>query len=320
MDVLSDVLRVMRLSGAMFLEARFTAPWCVLSQVTAEECQAYMADPGRVVAYHYVVEGRMLVRRGEEAPIEVSAGQIVLLSRNDPHCLGSTFDIPAADAAQIAMEPVGGGMVALTHGGGGDLTRIVCGFLGFDAAANPVTASLPPVLVMDVARGAAGSWIESSFHYAAREAAAGRAGSGTVLSRLSELLFIEVLRRWLAEAPEDARGWLAGLRDPVVGSALGLLHANLAHPWTAEELARQTGVCRSVFAERFTHLVGEPPMRYLAGWRMRVAAHMLREERHSVGRTAFAVGYESEAAFSRAFKREYGVAPAGWRREFGKAA
>lgn len=315
MDVLSDVLRVMRLSGGMFLEARFTAPWCVLSHVTAEDCRPYMADPARIIAYHYVVEGRMLVRRDGEAPVAVSAGQIVLLSQNDPHCLGSTFDIPAADASLIAMEPVGGGMVAMTHGGGGDLTRIVCGFLGFDAASNPVTASLPPVLVMDVACGAAGSWIESSFHYAAREAASGQAGSSTVLSKLSELLFVEVLRRWLTEAPEGATGWLAGLRDPVVGSALGLLHANVAHPWTAEELARETGVCRSVFAEKFTQLVGESPMRYLAAWRMQVAARMLRDDQHAVAQTAFAVGYESEAAFSRAFKREFGAPPASWRRQ-----
>lgn len=315
MDVLSDVLKVMRLSGGMFLEARFTAPWCVLSQVTAEDCRPHMADPARIIAYHYVVEGRMLVRRDGDAPVPVRAGQIVLLSQNDPHCLGSTFDIPPTDASQLPMQSVGGGMVAMNHGGGGAPTRIVCGFLGFDAASNPVTASLPPVLVMDVAAGATGGWIESSFHYAAREAASGRAGSATVLSRLSELLFIEVLRRWLTEAPEGTTGWLAGLRDPVVGSALGLLHANVAHAWTAEELARETGVSRSVFAERFTHIVGESPMRYLAAWRMQVAARMLRDDGYAVSQAAFAVGYESEAAFSRAFKREFGTPPASWRRQ-----
>ncbi len=320
MDVLSDVLRVMRLTGGVFLEARFTAPWCVASEVTAEECRPYGLDPSQVIAYHYVVEGRMTVQVGNDEPVEVSAGQIVLLPRNEPHRLGSTLDIPAVPGDQLIMEPMDEGMLGIAHGGGGVETKVVCGFLGTEAACNPVTASLPRLLVMQVADGAGGEWIASSFHFAAREVASRRPGSATVLAKLSELLFAEILRRWLAEAPEGATGWLAGLRDPVVGSALALLHANLAHPWTAEELARETGVSRSVFAERFTQLIGEPPMRYLAAWRMQVAARMLRDTQHAVAQAAFAVGYESEAAFSRAFKREFGAPPAGWRRQAAKAA
>jgi len=160
-----------------------------------------------------------------------------------------------------------------------------------------------------------GAWIESSFRFATSEIAAGRLGSTTVIAKLSELLFVEAISQFVASIPAERRGWLAGLRDPNIGCALALLHARPTQAWTAESLALEVGMSRSAFAERFTSLVGQPPMQYLALWRMHVAAQRLREGRGSVAQIAFAVGYESEAAFSRAFKRQFGTSPGTWRRQ-----
>jgi AraC-like DNA-binding protein len=192
---------------------------------------------------------------------------------------------------------------------------VVCGFLGSDTPFDPLVATLPKVLKFDLRATQSGAWIESSFQLAASEISAGRAGSVTVVSKLSELLFVEAVRRYVAELPAEQRGWLAGLRDPIVGRALQLLHTRHHEPWTAETLAREAGLSRSAFAERFTGLIGHPPMQYLTQWRMHVAACRLREGHGSVAQIAYDVGYESEAAFNRAFKRQFGAPPATWRRQ-----
>jgi AraC-like DNA-binding protein len=171
------------------------------------------------------------------------------------------------------------------------------------------------VLKLDVRATASGAWIESSFRFAASEIAAGRLGSTTVITKLSELLFVEAVTQFVASLPAERRGWLAGLRDPQIGRALGILHARPAQAWTAEMLALEVGMSRSVFAERFTSLVGQPPMQYLTLWRMHIAAQQLREGRTNLAQIGFASGYESEAAFSRAFKRQFGVSPGAWRKQ-----
>ena len=209
----------------------------------------------------------------------------------------------------------GGG--APPYGGGGEVTQQLCGFLGSEAAFSPLLASLPPVLKLDLRATASGAWIESSFRFAVSEIAAGRIGSATVITKLSELLFVEAVSQFVASLPAERRGWLAGLRDPQIGRALALLHARATDEWTAETLALEVGMSRSVFAERFTSLVGHPPMHYLALWRMHLAAQQLREGHGSVAQIAFEVGYGSEAAFSRAFKRQFGTSPGIWRRQSG---
>jgi AraC-like DNA-binding protein len=250
-----------------------------------------------------------------DPPVEVQAGEIVLLPRNDAHRIGSSLDVQPILADHLLQAPTDGGLARIAHGGGGESTHIVCGFLGSDSQHNPLVATLPKVLKLNTRETGASGWIESSFRFAAREVAAGRIGSATVLSKLSELLFVEAVRCYIATLPSEQRGWLAGLRDRFVGRALALLHARVAHPWTAEELAREVGLSRSAFAERFTALIGEPPMRYLTMWRMHLAAQQLREWHVPVSQIAFEVGYESEAAFHRAFKREFGVPPATWRKQ-----
>ena len=201
------------------------------------------------------------------------------------------------------------------HGGGGEQTRIVCGFLGCDRleSLNPLVGALPPVLRFDTRRGTAAAWMRIP-ELAAAEIAAGRAGSETVLAKLSELLFVESLRRYVEELPEEQTGWLAGLKDPFVSRALSLLHGRIAQEWTVDNLGHEVGLSRSALADRFTRLIGEPPMRYLARWRIQVAAHQLRNSDTTLARIAEQVGYESEAAFNRAFKRDFGVPPATWRR------
>jgi AraC-like DNA-binding protein len=208
-----------------------------------------------------------------------------------------------------------GGLARIRHGGGGEVTRIVCGFVGSESDCHPLIDALPSTLILDLNGKAAGEWIFSSFRYAAQELSAARPGSATVLAKLSELMFVEAVRCYLEALPADERGWLAGLRDPAVGKALALLHSELARPWTADELARQVYLSRSTFAERFTALIGAPPITYLTRWRMQVAAQRLRESRRSVAQISAEVGYESEIAFAKAFKRQFSLSPAQWRKE-----
>jgi len=216
---------------------------------------------------------------------------------------------------QVVRAEPGGGLWAIRHGGGGERTRIVCGFLGSDRlTGNPLAEALPPVLRLDTRQGNAAAWIKSSLEFAADEIAARRPGSETVLAKLSELLFVETLRRYVEGLPEEQTGWLAALKDPFVSRALSLLHGSVAREWTVDELGRKVGLSRSALADRFTRLIGEPPMRYLARWRIQVAAHQLRNTDTPLARIAEQVGYESEAAFNRAFKRSFGVPPATWRK------
>lgn len=314
MDALSDVLRVLRLTGGVFLDARFTAPWCVKSRAEPEDWQRFMAAPAQVIAYHYVVAGRLEVKIEGEAAVTVNGGELVMLPHNDEHLLGSAVDLPVIDGDQLKPVRDASGFVQIRYGGDGDPAHVVCGFLGLESARHPLIDALPSVLKLSVTGNPAREWISSSFRYAAQEVAAGRAGSSTVLSKLSELLFVEAVRGYVETLPRERTGWFAGLRDPVVSRALTAIHSRLAHPWTAEELAQEAILSRSAFAERFTALLGMPPMRYLTLWRMQVAAQRLRVTHASPSQVAAEVGYESEAAFARAFKREFGATPAAWRR------
>ena len=318
MDALSDVLRVARLTGGVFLHAEFFAPWCIAARVSPEHCAPALGPASHMIIYHYVVEGAFRLRidghNGDD--VTVGAGEIVLLPRNDLHLMGSDLSVRPVPGGEVIRPPVNGGLYSIHHGGNGERTRMVCGFLGCaKAEGNPVIASLPPVLKLNVEQGAAAEWIRSTFHFAAEEVAAGRAGSETVLSRLSELLFVETVRRYGESLPEDQTGWLAGLRDQFVARALALLHRDVTRHWTVDDLGQEVGLSRSALAERFIRLIGVPPMHYLANWRMQVATEKLRNTNGSLAQVAELVGYESEAAFSRAFKKAFSVSPATWRRE-----
>jgi AraC-like DNA-binding protein len=315
LDAFSDVLRVIRLSGGVFLEADFTAPWCINGKISTDDCKPFLAAPRHVIASHFVAAGNMQLRIEGGDTIDVRAGEFVLLPHNDAHIFGSDLNVPLMSAREVIQPPQGGGISRINYGGGGAATQLLCGYLGSDAPFSPLLSALPSVLKLDVRATASGAWIESSFRFAASEIAAGRLGSTTVIAKLSELLFVEAVSQFVASLPAERRGWLAALRDPPIGRALALLHARPTEGWTAETLALEVGMSRSVFAERFTSLVGQPPMQYLTLWRMHVAAQHLREGRGSVAQIGFAIGYESEAAFSRAFKRQFGTSPGAWRRQ-----
>jgi AraC-like DNA-binding protein len=280
-----------------------------------------LGPASHLILYHYVVEGELQVRvEGAEAFV-LRPGEVVLLPRNDLHLLGSDLDLPPVMGRDIIQPHKDGGLFSIHHGGDGARTSLVCGFLGCDSVqGNPVISTLPAVLRLNIEEGGAAEWMRSTFQYAADEVATGRPGSATVLAKLSELLFVEAVRRYAETLPEGQTGWLAGLRDHYVARALALLHRDITRSWTVDELSRAVGLSRSALAQRFTHLIGVAPMHYLANWRMQVAAQELRNPGTSLAQVANTVGYESEAAFSRAFKRAFGTAPAMWRQAKGKTA
>lgn len=304
----------MRLTGGIFLDAQFSAPWCVSAQVVPLDCAPFTAAPRHIIAYHYITQGRCLLQVGDQRPVEVESGEIVVLPRNDHHVLASDSSLRPVSADHLIQEAPGGGPAQIVYGGGGERTSILCGFLGNDIPHHPLFALLPGVLKLNAADGASGDWIKGTFQFAASELVSGKTNSPLILAKLAELLFVEAVRRYLASQPPAASAWPAGIHDPVVGRALGLLHAQIARRWTTEDLARELALSRSAFAERFTRVIGEPPMRYLARQRFEQASARLKETVDPIARIAYDVGYESEEAFNRAFRRAYGIPPAAWRR------
>ena len=314
MDAFSETLRVVRLTGAIFINARFTAPWCYQSPTA--DTAAPLLEPGaeRVVIFHLVTEGDCWVEIHGERPMALTAGDVVVFPHGAAHRMASAPGVapgagrPLADV--LARRPR-----QLTFGGGGALTRIVCGYMACDArVARMLLAGLPAVVKVNLRAARGGAWLESSVQYALGEARSPRSGGAGVLAKLAEVLFIEVLRLYIDEEGEGRTGWLAGVRDRTVGAALSAMHRDPARAWTLDELARTAGASRSVLAERFQSLVGASPMQHLTQLRMLLAANLLRGGAASLAQVAEDVGYQTDTAFSRAFRREYGVPPATWRR------
>jgi AraC-like DNA-binding protein len=317
LDPLSQVLRSLRLTGGVFLDVRMSAPWSVLSQMTAEDCAQFLERPAQLIFYHVLLSGEMLLDVEGEPTMQVRAGEVVLLPRNDVHQLSSEPGITPVPGNSLVQPSPDGGLARVVHGGGGAPAHMVCGFLGSEDASNPLLASLPRVLKLDLRQGTSREWIEASVRFAACELAQGRLASSSVMSRLSEVLLVEAVRQYAAVLSAADAGWLRGLSDPQIGRALALIHNDIAAPWSAETLAKEVAMSRSAFMDRFASLVGTPPIRYLTSWRMRCAQLQLKETRKSIAQVASAVGYDSEEAFSRAFKRELGLAPAHWREQAG---
>jgi AraC-like DNA-binding protein len=204
----------------------------------------------------------------------------------------------------------------LHAGGGGAVSRFVCGYMTCDPhLSRPILDGLPPVFKVHIRADASGHWLESSILHLVEESVSGRVGSEAMLTKLSEALFVDTLRRYVDGLPEQQRGWLAGARDPIVGKSLGLLHGRVAHPWTIADLADEVGISRSALVERFTRYLSEPPMTYLTRWRLQLAAQLLKKTSRGLADISTDIGYESEAAFSRAFKREFGQPPGQYRND-----
>lgn len=314
MDALSETLRVVRLVGAIFIRARFTAPWCYHSPPA--DAAAPVLEPGaeRVVIFHLITEGECVVEMQGQPPMNLVAGDVIVFPQGDEHRMGSEPGLAPAKGQSLERllkrRPR-----ELVYGGGGKVTRLVCGYLACDARlAGMLLGGLPPIVRVNVRGSSAGAWLEASLRYALAEARSPRPGGAGVLAKLSEVLFIEVLRLYMDEQSPGRTGWLAGVRDRIVGAALGAIHSRPAHAWTLEELARVAGSSRSVLAERFQLLVGAAPIQYLTQWRMMLAASLLCRSDAPLSRIAEDVGYQTDTAFSRAFRREYGAPPAAWRR------
>lgn len=315
MDVLSEVLQTVRLKGGVFLDARLTPPWSVTAELTAEDCLAFMPKPEVLCSLHYVISGEMFVEVNGEAAIPVKGGELILLPHNDRHTLSSLPGQRSVSTRELMQKGPDGGMARIVHGGKGDkVTHILCGFLASEKRRNPLLSTLPRLLKVDISEGASRDWIESSLRYGAHQLSEGKLASSSIMARLSELLFVEAVRAYSDSLLAHEKHWLRGLKDRYVGRALAALHNRLSHSWTVDELAAEVGLSRSAFVVRFTSAVGTPPMQYLTQSRMQLAKELLLERQKPIGQVALAVGYEAEAAFNRAFKREFGIPPAKWRK------
>ncbi len=312
-DTLSEIFRTLRLTGGIYLDARFTAPWCVVSHISPEDSRAFLKEPHHIVSLHYIVSGRAFVGVGDGERMEVNEGEILLLPRNDKHVLGSSMNGHPVNSSHLIETAPDGGLARIVHGGGGQLTHIICGYLATEEKRNPLLEALPRMLKVNITDAVSREWIESSVRFAAQEMCRGEVASSPVMGRLSELLFAEAVRSYAETLPEAEKCWLKGLNDPYVGRALAALDGRLAEDWTVDALASEAGLSRSAFVERFTEAMGLPPMKYLTQSRLQLAKQLLRDGRHVVAQVAAKVGYEAEEAFNRAFKREFGLPPATWR-------
>lgn len=310
MDPLSDLLRTVRLTGAYFYQVEASLPWSVSAVPSREFLPDVLPGAEHLIPYHILTEGECWAGLDGGPQERMVAGDVIVFPRGNSHFL-SSHPGQRVGRHQTAAQPVrypntvrvGKGEVA---------ARFVCGFLGVDLRPfNPLIGALPEVIRLPRTPG---SWLATFPEHVVRESQADRAGGDTLLTRMAELMFIEMLRRHLDSLGDERTGWLAGLRDPIVGRAIALMHERPAENWSLASLAKEVAASRSVLAERFTRLLGMPPMQYLAHWRLQLAADLLLRGDSGVAGVGQRVGYSSEAAFSRAFKRAVGESPASWRK------
>lgn len=328
-DTLSELLRAVRLRGAIFYYVDGIAPWVAEAPPAREIVAAILPGAEHMIEYHVVTRGTCWGALIGETPVKLQEGDIIMFPQGDAHVISSAPGLrlgspdneiffspkPSQLPYVLTRHSEAVSTTARLDGGGVDRATIVCGFLGCDARPfNPLLTALPRLLHMPGAAEESG-WIGHFIQTAVKEANEKRPGGEAMLERLSEMMFVDVVRRYLDKLPPGQTGWLAGLRDRFVGRALALLHEQPSHRWTIDELGDAVGLSRSALHERFAQLVGQPPMQYLMQWRMQIASQLLLQSTLNVASIALEIGYESEAAFNRAFKRMVGVPPATWRRQ-----
>jgi AraC-like DNA-binding protein len=298
MDVLSEVLKTVKLDGAVFFNGEFSSPWCIREPDSHTMESFFPSGPKHVFIFHLVTEGRGYVRLKEGSrAMPLTAGDVVILPHGNAHLMGNGPPVTPIDSGPQLKEVFAEGRIVSQLGGGGETTKLVCGYLTCDPQLSQVfLAGLPPIIKVHIRDSPSGQWLEDTFRYS-----------------VDHSEFVETLRRYIAQLSQTQTGWLAGVRDPDVGKALALLHRQPAHPWTIASLANEVGLSRSVLAERFRHYLSDTPIGYLTRWRLQLAAQVLTSTSKSVAEVAGEVGYESEPSFNRAFKREFGVPPARFR-------
>jgi AraC-like DNA-binding protein len=304
MDALSEALRGVRITGTLFLNGELSAPWGVSSPQIAS-----------LVLFHLVTEGRATARLPGADGVTLEAGDIVVFPTGSAHELWNGAVPVLVDATPLIPKILAGELRTERGGGGGAITRLICGYFGCEPATERLLlAGLPPMFTVNIRRDGTGAWLESAIRHSVNLVDSGLPGRRALLSKLTEALFVETLSRYMEDLPPERTGWLAAARDDVVGKALACLHRDPARAWSLDDLAREAGASRTVLVEGFGRLLGVPPLAYLTRWRLQRAATLLETTEHTVLRIAIEVGYESEAAFSRAFKREMGEPPARYRR------
>jgi AraC-like DNA-binding protein len=317
-DVLSDVLSAVRLTGAVYFDINARAPWVAETPPMTRIGPNVMPGFERVISFHVMLEGTCWAQLSDrsEPPVLLESGSGVLFVRGDPHSMSSQQGQGTEPDLSMYYKPKDKTLpfVFNEFGGDGEPAHFVCGYLGCDERPfNPILDALPRILRV-VSTPGSGNLIGDLIRVALQEKERPRAGGESLLAKLSELMFVQAVRQHIETLPPEATGWLAGLRDPQIGTALQHMHGRPAAPWTLETLAHEVGLSRSVFADRFTNVMGVPAMHYLGNWRLQRAAHLLERQSVSVAEAAASVGYESEAAFNRAFKRQVGMPPGGWRK------
>jgi AraC-like DNA-binding protein len=315
LDVLSEVLKAVKLQGALFYNAEFSAPWSVRAASSRALARHFASSGEHVIVYHLLTEGHAALRLESGERVGLEAGDLVMIPHGDPHVLENGSPTRSVEDSDELEKILSHGLRLWRMGGGGEVTRFVCGYMACEPRLSRIfLGGLPAVFKISIRDEPAGAWLENSIRFSV-DGDASRPGREAVLAKLSEVLFVETLRAYIAQLPSERTGWLAGARDSHVGRALALMHRDPARPWTISSLAQEAGISRSVLAERFRHYLDAPPMTYLTRWRLQLGAQMLASTAHSVAQIASEVGYESEAAFNRAFKREFAVPPARFRRD-----
>lgn len=316
MDALSEAMRAVRVAGALFFNGEFAAPWRFATPAQDKVAPIVSPESERLVLFHLITEGQATARTAGHDDVALTAGDIVVFPQGDAHEMWNGRTAKLFPGARLLPKLAKGELATEKWGGTGAVTRIICGYLGCEShAESSFLSGLPAVFKVNVRSGPGGAWIESAILNSVNEIEAQRAGRSAVLAKLAETLFVETLCRYMDELPPGRIGWLATARDPKVGQALALLHREPARAWTLPDLARASGTSRTVLADRFVTLMGESPLAYLARWRLQLAARRLMTTDRKVLQVAYDVGYESEAAFNRAFRRAFGMPPARYRRE-----
>lgn len=304
-DTLAETLHLLRLTGTLYCRSELTAPWAI-DMPPMEGC----------MMFHIVTSGHGWLQVDGAEPVRLQAGSLTLIPHGAGHRIRSSEDAKPVGLFDIPVEKVSERYEALRYGGGGEFTHAMCGVIRFDhVAAHRLIEHLPRVLQIDSWSEDDAHWLQSTLRLISKEAATLRTGGETVITRLADILIIQALRAWLDSAPEANLGWLAALRNPQIGKALALMHRSPEHPWTVDLLASQVAMSRSAFSARFTALVGEPALQYLTQWRMQLARAHLQESAEPLSQVANRFGYQSEPAFCRAFKRNFGIAPGSVRRQ-----
>ena len=316
MDAFSEILGGVALKGALFFSAEFSAPWGFSSPPSQSLAPVLSPGAPHLVIYHFLIEGSGIVRVADGSKLKLEAGDVIVLPHGDAHRMTSKEGVHEAQTPAMIAKLQARDLKTMQAGGGGNVARFVCGYMACDPLlCRPILHGLPSAFKVNLRTDKSGRWLENSILHLVEEAGSNHAGSEAMLAKLSEALFVDTLRRYIAGLPSREVGWLAGARDPAVGKSLSLLHRSAQHPWTVAELAKEVGLSRSALVERFTRYLSEPPMAYLMRWRLQLAARALIATARGVAEIASDVGYESEASFNRAFKREFGLPPARYRRK-----